>query len=103
MQDNSQYPQPPELEKRRSIDQEKHPEIKRQGPGVVGSRTARRVMSASVQRLAKRLGKNPDELEIDPDTLRRTKYPVIEIENEDGSIIYKDDPGIEEGPRALYR
>lgn len=64
-----------------------------------------RTMSAQVQRLASRLGTNPDELaaKIPEDTLRRTKFPVLEIENDDGTRTFKHDPGIEEGRRALLR
>jgi hypothetical protein len=58
------------------------------------SRTGRRgrKMSASVLRLARRLGSNPDELakDIPDDTLRRTKYGVIEEKMPDGSIKFKD-------------
>jgi hypothetical protein len=65
-----------------------------------------RQMSSFVLRLADRLGKNPDELaaRIPADTLRRTKYPVLEQETEDGKRSFKHDPGIEEGSRtALTR
>lgn len=67
-----------------------------------GSRTA---MSGIVQRLAKALGKDPEEIakQIDPDTIRRTKFPVIEERLEDGKILFKHDPGIIEGPRASVR
>lgn len=67
--------------------------------------TARRAMSAQVQRLARRLGTSPDEIaaKIPPDTLRRTQYPVIETVNEDGTRSFKHDPGIEEGRRASLR
>lgn len=68
-------------------------------------RTAKRVMSAQVQRLARRLGRDPDELakKYPEDTVRRTKYPVIEIVTEDGKRIFKHDPGIREGDRPLIR
>jgi hypothetical protein len=58
-------------------------------------------MSGFVLRLAERLGKNPDELaaRIPTDTLRRTKYPVLESE-EDGYRSFKHDPGIEDGGRT---
>lgn len=67
-----------------------------------GSRTA---MSGIVQRLAVKLGKDPSELakQIDPDVIRRTKFPVIEERLEDGTIRFKHDPGIIEGPRASVR
>lgn len=53
-----------------------------------------RKMSAQILRLADRLGVDPDELagEIPEDTLRRTKYPAVEEEQEDGSILYKHNP-----------
>lgn len=74
-------------------------------PGQTGSRTERREMSGQVQRLARRLGADPDEIarRIPADTLRRTKYPVIETVNEDGTRAFKHDPMIEEGRRALVR
>lgn len=52
----------------------------------------RRRMSALAMRLASRLGRSPDELveEWPDDTLRRTKYPAVEQEQEDGSILYKE-------------
>lgn len=60
-------------------------------------------MSAQVQRLARRLGKEPEEIaaKISPDTLRRTKYPVIETVNKDGTRSFRHDWGIEEAPRSL--
>lgn len=66
------------------------------------SRTA---MSGIVQRLARALGKDPEELakQIDPDTIRRTKFPVIEERLEDGKIVFKHDPGIIEARRASVR
>lgn len=66
---------------------------------------AKTAMSGLVQRLALSLGKDPAELasKIDPDTIRRTKFPVIEERLEDGTIKFKHDPGIIEGPRGLSR
>ncbi len=90
MTDNSQYPAKKELERRQSSAKAKRPA------------TERRVMSAPVQRLAERLGVDPDALKLDPDTVRRTQYPVKEIENEDGTVTYEEDLGITEGPRALH-
>lgn len=74
-------------------------------PGRTGSRTERREMSGQVQRLARRLGADPDGIarRISADTLRRTKYPVIETVNEDGTRAFKHDAGIEEGRYALVR
>lgn len=87
------------------IDPEKQLESAPAASGRAGSRTERRAMSAQVQRLARRLGSDPDELaqKLSPDTLRRTKYPVLEIVNEDGTRTFKHDPGIEQGRTALIR
>lgn len=96
---------------------EKHPEkttwLREEESGssqevsVQGKRraTARRVMSAQVQRLARRLGSDADELagKIPADTLRRTKYPVREEVTADGKRIFKDDLQVVEGPRPLIR
>ncbi len=53
-----------------------------------------RRMSAAVLRLAKRLGRDPDELAagIPDDTLRRTKYAVVEEKMPDGTILFKHIP-----------
>lgn len=61
--------------------------------------SAKRVMSAQILRLADRLGRDAETLakKMPADTVRRTKYPVIEIVNPDGTRSYKHDPGIEEG------
>jgi hypothetical protein len=55
-------------------------------------------MAGSLQRLAQRLDKSPEELArtIPKDTLRRLKYPVLELPQPDGSIRYKHDLGISE-------
>ena len=62
-------------------------------------------MSAQVQRLARRLGSDPDKLaqKIPADTLRRTQYPVLETVNEDGTRSFKHDTGIAEGRTSLLR
>lgn len=64
-----------------------------------------RRMSAQIQRLAKRLRRDPDELaaEISDDTLRRTKFPVIEELGEDGRRTFRKDPQVIEGPRSLIQ
>lgn len=56
-------------------------------------------MSAQVLRLAKRLGKDPDELAVryGAETVRKLKYPVREEVHEDGSRTYHDDLDIREG------
>lgn len=73
----------------------------REGVGKLGREHKKkperqREMSAQVQRLAKRLGKDPDELasEISADTLRRSKYPVIEQTDDQGRRVFKHDFGI---------
>jgi hypothetical protein len=73
-------------------------------PGQRGSRTERREMSGQLQRLARRLRKDPDELakQIPADTIRRTKYPVLESV-EDGKRFFKHDPGVVEGRIAELR
>lgn len=65
----------------------------------------RRAMSAQILRLASRLDVDPDELakKIDPDTLRRTKYPVIETVDDEGKRSFRHDHQVEEGPRALHK
>lgn len=65
---------------------------------VTGKKPARQ-MNQSVLRLADRLGVDADELakRIPEDTLRRTKYPVIEHVNEDGTRSFDHDAGIHEG------
>ena len=92
---------------------EKHPETNawmkdEDGNRVSSDRVRRhaigRSMSGQVMRLARRLRLDPDALaeRIPADTLRRTKFPVIEQVTEDGKRIFKDDPGIIEGPRSLF-
>jgi len=51
-------------------------------------------MSAFVLRLARRLERDPDELasEMTEDTIRRTKYAVVEEVMDDGTILYKHNP-----------
>ena len=55
--------------------------------GATGSTIA---SSALVVRLASELGLRPQDLAVrlDPDTVRRTKYPVFEERRPDGRIIY---------------
>lgn len=74
------------------------------GPGRTASRTVRNV-SGQLMRLAQRLGVDPDELakKIPADTVRRTKYPVIEVVNEDGTRSFKHDIGVTEGPISAAR
>lgn len=101
---SSEYPSKQEMANRArsSSDPARPSEIAPAERRRAGSRTA---MSGLVQRLARSLGRDPDELaaQIDPDLIRRTKYPVIEIRNEDGTTTFKEDPGILEGARASVR
>lgn len=71
--------------------------------GATDSRTGQREVSGQVLRLAKRLGADPDALakKIPPDTLRRTKYPVLESVTEDGKRSFKHDRGITEARTPL--
>lgn len=84
---------------------ERPSEITRPEHGATASRTERRAMSAQVQRLARRLGSDPDKLaeSIPADTLRRTQYPVLETVNEDGTRSFKHDSGIQEARTALIQ
>lgn len=70
--------------------------------GPRASKTAQREMSAQLQRLAARLGVSADKLakKYPEDTIRRTKYGVLEQVNEDGTRTFKHDPGIAEGARG---
>lgn len=78
----------------------KHPEVNewmQRSKSGIASRS--RNVSAQLMRLAQRLGRDPDELakKIPADTVRRTKYPVIEVVNDDGTRSFKHDIGIHEG------
>ena len=55
-----------------------------------------RQVSGFLLRLARRLGKDPDALaaDIEPDTIRRTKYPVLE-RAEGERRLYEHDTGID--------
>ena len=72
---------------------------------VAKHRRKKREMSAQIQRLAGRLGIDPDELasRLSEVTIRRTKYPDIEAVLEDGTRSFKHDPQIESGVRSLHR
>lgn len=63
-------------------------------------------VSGPVSRLAYRLGFRADVLaeQIPPDTLRRTKYPVIEeVDEETGKVTYRPITTALEEPRPLIR
>jgi len=55
-------------------------------------------MAAPLLRIARRLGKSPEELArtIPPDTIRRLKYPVREYAEPGGKTRYEHDIGIDE-------
>lgn len=59
-----------------------------------------RQQAGQVLRLARRLGKNPEDLakSLPEDTIRRLKYPVLESRTPDGKREFKHDLGITEGP-----
>jgi len=65
-----------------------------------GTRTARLEASPLLVRIASRLERPVNEilLRISTDTVRRTKYPVIEDLKADGTIVYTEPHGIKEGP-----
>ena len=73
-----------------------------------GSRTGSRagkIPGAALVRLARRLGVSPEKLieGISDDTVRRTRYPVREIPQPDGTTLYEHDLGIVEGRNASVR
>lgn len=55
-----------------------------------------RQMAAQIQRIARRLGKKPEDLagKVSADTVRRLKYPVLEQRNPDGTRTFEHDLGI---------
>src|ERR1019366_2574361 len=66
--------------------------------------TGRTVMSGLVLRLALKLGRGPEALAklIPEDTIRRTKFPVQEHLEADGSVEFSHPPGIIEGVRGTH-
>ncbi len=70
-----------------------------QGPG--GSRTGKIGSSQLLVRLASRLGISTQTLavRIPEETVRKTKYPVYEDKQADGSTVYRHPVHITEGPR----
>jgi hypothetical protein len=105
----SEYPPKKDLEKRRSdpngvySDQARLTETGALVPGREGSRTAPSEPTPQVTRLARRLDVDADELasKIPPETLRRTRYPLIERRMEDGTTVFNHDLGIVEAPQSL--
>src|SRR5262245_4607496 len=90
---SAEYPSKEELKAR----QERERLIATGGLSTESARTQspeprKRRVSALAMRLANRLGVPPDELAASwpDDTLRRTKYPAIEEEQADGSVLYKE-------------
>jgi hypothetical protein len=81
-----------ERERREEIVRAARKEGERQ-TGQIGS-------SASLVRLANRLGVSIETLAIrlSSDTVRRCKYPVIEETHEDGTVSYKHPIQVLEGP-----
>lgn len=75
-------------------------------PGAAPT-AAREVKSpgAALVRVASRLGVPVEKLieEIPADTVRRTRYPVREIPQRDGTTLYEHDLGIVEGRRASVK
>ena len=77
-------------------------EIVQRARGEEGSRTATLASSPLLVRLASKLGVSVNELamRLKGDTVRRTKYPVLEIPQADGSIKYTHDHQVYDGPQA---
>lgn len=79
---------------------EKHPKANawmgESAPKAASDKPGERKMSSQIQRLADRLGVDPDELasKIPADTIRRTKYPVLEQVDAEGRRTFKPDPGV---------
>ena len=73
--------------------------------GSATSQREERNPGAALLRLARRLGVSPEQLvqNIAADTLRRTRYPVREQPQPDGTTRYEHDLGIVEGRRASVR
>lgn len=80
-----------------------------QGAGaLVGKqpKPPKRRMAAAIQRLALRLGKDPDEIaaKLPEDTIRRLQYPVVERVAPDGKKReFEHDLGISDRTRSTYR
>lgn len=87
----SEYPTKEEMQSRESFGQEKPREITPAERGREGKQTGRHVVSAIAQLLARRTGKRAEEIASrwPEDTVRRTKYPVITVENDDGTLSFK--------------
>lgn len=97
----SEYPAKEEMDRRRREDPV-YSDLERLHATGRTDPTAHRATPQLV-RLASRLGRDADELakKIPADTLKRTRYPVIEEKLPDGRRTFKDDPGIHEGVRGL--
>lgn len=70
-----------------------------------GASAQGRKMSGQILRLAERTEQDPDELakRISADTVRRTKYPVIEQRDAEGRRLFKHDTGIRDDGRTASR
>jgi hypothetical protein len=101
----SRDPINPKVNSWMSSDQGRRSATARAARGQTGSPTGQRAFSASVLRLAKKLGLKPEELaeKIPADTLRRLKYPVREKREADGSTVYERDLDVSEGLIPLVR
>lgn len=97
----SEYPTKQEMERRRREDPVFSDLERLHATGSV--EPTRHRATAQIVRLANRLGVDADELakKIPADTLRRTRFPMIEEKLPDGRRTFKDDPGIHEGVRGL--
>jgi len=84
--DNSSYPEPGEIERRRKATDAAQAAA-RAGGHHDGSHHP---MSGLILWLAKRLGVQPNQLaaRIDDDTIRRTKYPYLAQDNGDGTTSF---------------
>jgi hypothetical protein len=83
----------------------RHGETARAARGQTGSPTGQRAFSATVLRLAKALGRKPEEVaeRFSADTLRRLKYPMREKHEADGKTVYERDLDVSEGLIPLVR
>ena len=107
----AEYPDQKELARRKATDPSfesaRQNETSGAEPGRSGSRIVQnaRKTTATVVRLAQRLKADPDELaaKYDDDTLRRTRFPVVEEVQEDGTRLFKDPPQVIDGIRSLVQ
>lgn len=86
----------------KSSEKERRDEIAKAVQRHGARRTGKIDSSATLVRLAVRLGKSVEELslELSEDVIRRTKYAAHEEVQPDGSIIYRQPTQIIEGARS---